>query len=224
MFLGALRSIALLGAHCDDIAIGAGATLDQLCRAHPGVRVDALVLSGAGTPREQEEHSALTAFCPGAELNLRVDALPDGRQPAAWESAKSAVAEFRRAVEPDLVIGPQRGDAHQDHRQLAELISQEFRDHLVLGYEIPKYEGDLPNVNAYVPVTQDSKERKVELLHRHYPSQHDRTWFDADTFSGLMRVRGVQSQTRWAEAFVAEKLLIEIPAVDPSKIVEARNI
>lgn len=102
---GSLERVVAVGAHCDDIAIGAGGTLLTLCRARPGVRVDALVLSGGGE-REQEERSALAAFCPGADLRVTVHKLPDGRLPAHWDEAKAAVEELRAGTEPDLVLAP----------------------------------------------------------------------------------------------------------------------
>lgn len=205
--------VVLLGAHCDDIAIGAGATLLRLCRARPGLVVDALVLSGGGTPREAEERAALAAFCPGARLGVRVGDLPDGRMPGDWAAAKALVGEFRRSLgtpEPELVLAPHAADAHQDHRLLAELVWQEFRDHLVLGYEILKFEGDLPTAQSYVPADAATVADKVALLRQHYPSQHGRAWFDAEAFTGLMRIRGVQCQQAYAEGFVTPKLTLAV--------------
>ena len=114
------NAVAALGAHCDDIAIGAGATLLFMCSANPGLRVDVLVLSGGGTEREDEEHAALAAFCPGADLRITVLKLPDGRLPAHWDEAKAAVEDLREQTSPDLLFAPNRFDAHQDHRGLAE--------------------------------------------------------------------------------------------------------
>ncbi|MFB7757986.1 PIG-L deacetylase family protein, partial [Streptomyces sp. NPDC056121] len=148
-----LDRIVAVGAHCDDIAIGAGGTLLAMCRAQPGIRVDALVLSGGGSEREDEERAALAAFCPGAELRLTVLKLPDGRMPAYWEEAKSAVEELRAQTDPDLVLAPRTDDAHQDHRGLAQLMTTAFRDHLVLGYEIVKWDGDLGRPAAYQPLS-----------------------------------------------------------------------
>ncbi|MEU7893454.1 PIG-L family deacetylase [Nonomuraea sp. NPDC049152] len=205
---GRSEEIALLGAHCDDLAIGAGGTLLGLCRARPGLRVTALVMSGAGTEREAEERAALAAFCPKAELDVRVLDLPDGRLPAHWERAKDALHELRAACDPGLVLAPSPHDAHQDHRGLAELVPTVFRDHHVLGYEILKWESDLAQPNVFVPMADDLLTEKIGLLHEHYPSQHGRSWFDAETFGGLARVRGVQCQSRYAEAFHATKLVL----------------
>lgn len=203
-----IDELALLGAHCDDIAVGAGGTLLTLCRANPEVRVNALVLTGGGTERADEEHRALAAFCPKAELTLTVLDLPDGRVPAHWKQTKDAVEKFRAGSDPDLIIAPAPHDAHQDHRELARLIPTAFRDHLALGYEIPKWDGDLAQPEAYFPLGDDVLAEKLAYLHEHYPSQRDRSWFDAESFTGLARIRGVQCQRRYAEAFHVSKLVI----------------
>ncbi|MYT71963.1 MULTISPECIES: PIG-L deacetylase family protein [unclassified Streptomyces] len=207
---GRLDRIVAVGAHCDDIAIGAGGTLLALCRAHPGLRVDALVLSGGGTDREQEERAALAAFCPGADLRLTVDKMPDGRFPAHWSDAKAAVEELRERSEPDLVLAPRTDDAHQDHRGLARLMTTAFRDHLVLGYEIVKWDGDLGRPNTYQPLSPETAEQKVALLQEHYPSQRHRPWYDREAFLGLARIRGIECHARYAEAFTVTKLTLDL--------------
>ena len=111
-----LDRMLLLGAHCDDIAIGAGGSLLELCRAHPGVSVSALVLTGGGSLREEEERAALAAFCPGARLEIAVLDMVDGHVPTRWERAKLALEELRAHGEPDLIFAPSPHDAHQDHR------------------------------------------------------------------------------------------------------------
>jgi LmbE family N-acetylglucosaminyl deacetylase len=203
-----LDHLMLLGAHCDDIAIGAGGSLLELCRAHPGVSVSALVLTGGGSLREEEEKAALTAFCPGAQLDVTVLDLPDGRVPTRWERAKLALEELRARGEPDLVFAPSPHDAHQDHRALAKLIPTAFRDHLTLGYEILKWESDLVQPTVYLPLAEPVLREKISKLHEHYGSQRDRSWFDPETFSGLARVRGVQCRARYAEAFHVTKLVL----------------
>jgi LmbE family N-acetylglucosaminyl deacetylase len=205
-----LGRIAALGAHCDDIAIGAGGSLLAICTARPGIRVDALVLSGGGTEREDEERAALTAFCPGADLRLAVLKLPDGRVPAHWEEAKAAVEELRARTDPDLVFAPNRADAHQDHRAVAELVPTAFRDHLVLGYEIVKWDGDLGRPTGYQPLTPEITEAKVALLQRHYASQRGRPWYDREAFLGLARIRGIECRARYAEAFHVDKVAFDL--------------
>lgn len=206
--IDSIGEIAVLAAHCDDIAIGMGGTLLTLSRAHPGLRVHALVLSGGGGVREAEERAALPAFCPGATVQLRVLDIPDGRAPAHWGRIKDELSMFRKSCEPDVVFSTQRGDAHQDHRLLAELVPTEFRDHLTLGYEILKWETDTPTPTLFHPLHSDTAQEKVTLLQRHYPSQLDRDWFDETAFDGLLRLRGVQSRSTHAEAFVIEKAVV----------------
>ncbi|GAA4561683.1 PIG-L deacetylase family protein [Planotetraspora kaengkrachanensis] len=202
--------IAALAAHCDDLAIGAGGSLLTVCSARPGVQVDALVLSGGGTEREDEERAALAAFCPGADLRVTVLKLRDGRLPAHWEEAKAAVEELRARTEPDLLFAPFRGDAHQDHRGLAKLVPTAFRDHLALGYEIVKWDGDLAAPSVYQPLTPEIAEAKVELLQQHYASQRHRPWYDREAFLGLARIRGIECHARYAEAFHVNKLTLDL--------------
>ncbi len=208
LLTGSVRDIAVLGAHCDDIAIGMGATLLTLSRSTPGLRVHALVLCGAGTVREAEERAALAAFCPGADVELTLLGLPDGRTPAHWDAVKDGLSAFRRGCEPQLVFATQRADAHQDHRLLAELTPTEFRDHLILGYEILKWESDTPSPNVFHPIDTVVAEEKARLLHKYYPSQTGRDWFDEQAFLGLSRLRGVQCHSPHAEAFIAEKTVL----------------
>jgi LmbE family N-acetylglucosaminyl deacetylase len=204
-----LNSVAVVGAHCDDIVIGAGATLIEIARDKPNLVVHALVLTGGGTAREVEEKDAFAALCPTADIRLTVADLPDGRLPDSWGTVKEKLADFRRTCEPDMVLGPQRADYHQDHRLLAELIPTEFRDHLVLGYEILKWESDLPNPTLYLPISEDAAQHKIQVLAECYPSQAGRGWFDDEAFLGLMRVRGVQCRSRYAEAFTIEKAVLD---------------
>lgn len=205
---GAVTEIALLAAHCDDLAIGLGGTLLTLSESIPGLRIRALVLSGAGTEREAEERFALESFCPGADLDLRILDVPDGYAPAHWERVKNAMAALRRGGAAQLVFAPQRGDAHQDHRLLAELAATEFRDHLLLRYEILKWESDTPQPAVFHPLPAGCAERKAALLLKHYPSQHHRDWFDEESFLALARLRGVQCRARYAEAFLLDKASI----------------
>lgn len=205
-----LDRVAVLGAHCDDIAIGAGGTLLTLCAANPGIAVDALVLTGGGTMRAMEEQFALSAFCPDAKLDLTVLDLTDGRVPTQWGQAKAALEAFRQRSEPQLLLAPHARDAHQDHRLLAELVPTAFRDHLVLGYEIVKWDGDAHQPTVYQPLTDEVASRKAELLIEHYPSQHGRDWFERETFLSVARLRGVQCHARYAEAFHLAKMTIDL--------------
>jgi LmbE family N-acetylglucosaminyl deacetylase len=202
--------LLLLGAHCDDIALGAGGTLLELCRTHHSVRVTAVIMSGAASLRAQEERSALAAFCPQADLEVVILDVPDGRLPVHWKRAKNTLEELRRNCAPDLIVGPSPHDAHQDHRGLSRLVPTAFRDHLMLGYEILKWEGDLAQPTVFVPLSQAVLDEKIKLLHEYYVSQRDHTWFDDEAFRGLARIRGVQCHSRYAEAFHVQKLAIGV--------------
>lgn len=211
--------VALLGAHCDDLEIGAGATLLQIAQRHPGVVVDVTVLTSS-PERAAESRAALAAFLPGADLTVTVHDLPDGRLPSVWNDAKNLLEEARVRVrelgDADLVLSPWSHDAHQDHRLLGELVTTAFRDHPVLQYEILKWDGDLGRPNLYVPCDEAAAERKWELIHQHYVSQRGRSWFDREALLGLMRVRGVECNHRYAEAFHATKLVLDIEGEDPT--------
>jgi LmbE family N-acetylglucosaminyl deacetylase len=209
--------VALLGAHCDDIEIGAGSTLLALAAAHPGLTVDATVFTS--TPeRAAETRAALVAFLPGAALDITVHELPDGRLPSVWNETKELLEAARRRLlelgDADLVLAPSARDAHQDHRLLGELARTAFRRHLVLQYEILKWDGDLGRPNLFVPA-DGFAERKWQLLDEHFVSQRGRGWFDREALLGLMRIRGVECNARYAEAFYADKLIY---AIGPSDV------
>ncbi|MEQ4301352.1 PIG-L family deacetylase [Plantactinospora sp. B6F1] len=205
--LSAARSVVLLGAHPDDIEIGAGGLLLALGDV-PGLRVHYVLLTG--TPaRQAEARAAAAAFLPGARLSFALHDLPDGRVPARWGEAKEIVNAAAATLDADLVLAPGPDDAHQDHHTLAALVPTSFRDATVLYYEIPKWDGDLGRRNVYLPLTQERVRRKVELLHASYPSQKGRDWWDDEVFLGLARLRGMECRSRYAEAYRCEKAVIE---------------
>jgi LmbE family N-acetylglucosaminyl deacetylase len=207
--LSSVSSLVLVGAHPDDIEIGAGGLLLALAAANPGLRVHYLLLTG--TPdRQAEARAAAAAFLPDARLTFDLHELPDGRVPAHWAEAKRALDAAAAATTPDLILAPGLDDAHQDHRTLAELVPTSFRRASVLHYEIPKWDGDLGRRNMYLPLTDEQARRKVELLHTSYPSQKDRDWWDEEVFLGLARLRGMECRSRYAEAFRCEKAVIEL--------------
>lgn len=214
-----LDLMLLVGAHPVDIAAGAGGAMLELCRAHPGLAVRALVLTGGGSMREEEERSALAAFCPGAQLDVTVLDLPDGRLPSRWERAKMALEELRGRGDPDMILAPSPLATPQDHHTLAALVPGVFRDHLTLGYEVVAGDGDLGRPTAHLPLSEPVLREKVAKLHEHYGSQRDRNWFDSEVFGGLARLRGLQCRARYAEAFHVATLMLGVaalPGVDPA--------
>lgn len=207
--LGAdIERVACIGAHADDIEIGCAGTLLALRRANPDIHFDWIVLSAAG-PRVAEAETAARAIVDDPDrLDLRIEQFTDRRFPMALDTLKDYFDQLGRRIRPDVVLCPRDADAHQDHRTVAGLVWQTFRDAQVLQYEIVKYEGDLGRPNAYVALDDELARRKVEVLETAFPSQADRDWFDERTFSALMRLRGVECRapSGWAEAFDAPKL------------------
>jgi LmbE family N-acetylglucosaminyl deacetylase len=200
-------SVLALGAHPDDIEIAAGGTLLSLAERHPGLHVRYVLMTGT-QERQLEARAAARAFTPGGELEVELHDLPDGRLPAVWGQVKEILADLARSVRPDVILAPSPGDAHQDHRTIGELVPTAFRDQLYLGYEVPKWDGDLARPNTYFPLTDGIARRKVELLDKSYPSQHGRDWWDEETFLALARLRGMECRARYAEAFTCAKLII----------------
>lgn len=201
--------VLALGAHADDIEIGAGGTLLTLLAAAPGTIDVTWVVCSATPDRAEEARASAAAFCADARsLDVRVLDLPDGRFPARWAELKDHLGALAREVDPDLVLTTRPGDAHQDHDLLARLVPTAFRDHAIWGFEIPKYDGDTVQPTLYVPLGEEVMDRKIALLHTHFPSQAGRDWWDDDLFRALPRLRGVESRSRWAEAFVAHKVVI----------------
>jgi LmbE family N-acetylglucosaminyl deacetylase len=200
-----LRSVVVIGARCDDIATGVGATLIEIARDTPDLVVHALVLTGGGTEREVEEKNAFAALCPATDVRLTVADLPGGQLSRHRGRVEKLLAEFRQDCEPDIVFGPHCGDQDQDRQLLAELIPTEFRDHPVLGYEILAWESDLPNPSLYLPIPIATAREKTRLLARCYPSRSGRGSSDDEALLGLMRVRGVQCRARYAEAFTVQE-------------------
>ena len=203
-----LRIIAI-GAHCDDIDIGCGgATLALLRRYDADVT---WIVFGSNPGREREFRASARRFLRRANSSkVIVHSFRDGFFPAQYASIKEVFETLKKEPNPDLIFSHHRTDLHQDHRVVAELTWNTFRNHLILEYEIPKYEGDLSTPSAYVSLTRAQVERKVAILRDCYRSQHAKRWFTADTFRGLMRIRGIESggETGWAEGFHASKLLL----------------
>ena len=209
---GEQLSVLAIGAHPDDIEIGAGGLLLGLAESRPRVRY--VMLTGTAE-RHQEARNAASAFLPDAELTMELFDLPEGRLPAAWGSVKEILEGVARSCSPDVILAPSPDDAHQDHRTIGELVPTVFRDQLYLAYEIPKWDGDMSRPWVYVPLSASTAHRKVELLKKCFPSQRDRDWWDDEIFLGLARLRGMECRARYAEAFRCEKSVIVPPAFAP---------
>jgi LmbE family N-acetylglucosaminyl deacetylase len=205
---GERLSVLCVGAHSDDIEIGAGGTLLSWIEA--GVEVDAhwCVASAPGA-RAQEARASADAFLAGCtSARVELAEFKDGFFPYCGGELKTWFERLKQAVNPDVILTHRRDDAHQDHREICKLTWNTFRDHLILEYEVPKWDGDLGRPNFYVPLSARAMTRKVELLLEHFGTQRSKDWFDAETFRGLARLRGMECRApeRFAEGFVARKL------------------
>ena len=199
--------IVCLAAHPDDIEIAAGATLLALAEREA---VEGHWLTLTGSPkRRAEAEAAARAFLSDSRSSFH--GFPDGRLPAHWNEVKDILHDFAGAIpDADVVLAPRTDDAHQDHRLLGTMAPTVWRDALVLHYEIPKWDGDLGRSNCYVQISADLARRKVSLLNEHYPSQRTRDWWDDETFLALMRIRGMECRSRYAEAFQASKAVLSV--------------
>jgi LmbE family N-acetylglucosaminyl deacetylase len=205
--LGA-SSVLAIGAHADDIEIGCGGTLLRLVAANPGARLALVVLSA--TPERADEARASARALLGADADLEVVTADfrDGYLPYAGAGLKERFDELGRTYQPDVVFTGYRDDLHQDHRLVSELTWNTFRDHLVLEYEVPKFDGDLGAPNAFVEIDGPTLDRKIDHLLTAFPSQAGKDWFTAETFRGLARLRGIECRAAsgYAEAFYGRKL------------------
>lgn len=202
--------VLCIGAHCDDIEIGCGATLATLARGEAEAVVDWVILSGT-EQRQGESRAAMRALLgDAARGQLLFGDFEDGRFPAEYGRLKDFFEELKSLEVPDLILTHERDDRHQDHRICNEMVWSTFRDQVVLEFEIPKWDGGLGNPSVYVPVTREAAGLKVDALLSCHGSQRHRDWFTRSTFESLMRLRGIECRATagLAEAFHARKLVL----------------
>ena len=205
-----LRVLAL-AAHADDIEIGAAGLLLELAAARPGLELLWVVLSADEERAAEARSSAERLVGDTVKLQIEMSTFRDRYFPHQPE-LKEHFDELGERVSPDLVIAPRLEDRHQDHRVVAELAWQTFRNTLVLEYEIPKFEGDLGQPNLYVPLASSIAERKIEHLLGAFPSQTHRYWYNDETFRAVLRLRGIElhAASGYAEAFTARKVMLAL--------------
>jgi LmbE family N-acetylglucosaminyl deacetylase len=202
--------VLCLGAHPDDIEIGCGGTILRLIEEHPDIQFQWVVFSGL-PPRDEEARRAAAEFAGVSRLDkLLVMDFRDGFLPFVGERIKLLFEELKNDPAPDLIFTHSRDDAHQDHRLIAELTWNTFRDHLILEYEIPKYDGDVGRPGVFVPLPSEMAQKKVQALYEVFRSQQTKRWFQPELFFSLMRLRGMESNapSGYAEAFYCRKLVL----------------
>jgi LmbE family N-acetylglucosaminyl deacetylase len=209
---GERLSVLCLGAHSDDIEIGVGGTILRLISEGVLLDVHWCVLSAPGVRAREASESALAFLDGAASYKIELAEFDDSYFPSQTREIKQWLTALCDRISPDVIFTHARDDAHQDHREVNRLTTNIFRNHLVLEYEIPKWDGDLTQHNIYVPLTAAIMDRKVELLLKHFGTQRSKDWFDELTFKGLARLRGMEcrAEERFAEAFTSRKLALAI--------------
>lgn len=202
-----LRAL-FLGAHSDDIEIGCGGTILRLAKEYPNLAVTWVVFSATGDRAVEAQKSAEEFLQGVSEKHILLEDFKDGYFPSRAGDIKDVFEDLKKSPSPDVIFTHYRNDLHQDHRQLNELTWNTWRDHFILEYEIPKYDGDLGNPNFFVTLNNELRDKKIELLMRHFQTQANKHWFSPETFNALMRLRGVECKSAggYAEAFYSRKM------------------
>jgi LmbE family N-acetylglucosaminyl deacetylase len=202
--------VLCLGAHCDDIEIGCGGTVLRLVEEFPNARFYWVVLSSNDERAGEAEAAAEHFLAAAGKQDIRIERFRESYFPWVGADIKDYFEGLKADVDPDLILTHHLHDRHQDHRLVAELTWNTWRDHLILEYEIPKYDGDLGAPNVFVTLDEATAQRKVDGILDHFPSQRRRAWFDADTFRSLLRLRGVEAnaRSRYAEGFYGSKVVL----------------
>jgi LmbE family N-acetylglucosaminyl deacetylase len=203
-------SVLCLGCHSDDIEIGCGGAILRLVREYPDCRFYWVVFSAIGQRKAEAERGAsLFAGVKRLEL-LQLNEFRDGFMPFAGAEIKDVFEKMKGAVSPNIIFTHNRRDAHQDHRLVSELTWNTFRNHFILEYEIPKYDGDLGQPSVFFPLEAEVSQMKARFLLEAFESQRPKAWFEESTFLSLMRIRGMEcnAPSGYAEAFYCRKLVI----------------
>ncbi|MGB2677993.1 MAG: PIG-L deacetylase family protein [Candidatus Acidiferrum sp.] len=199
-----------LGCHSDDIEIGCGGTILRLIEEQPNCRFYWAVFSAIGTRRAEAQRAAKLFVGSERLEHLLLKKFRDGFMPFVGSDVKAVFEEMKKTISPDIIFTHNRRDAHQDHRLLSELTWNTFRNHLILEYEIPKYDGDLGQPNFFVPLEKEIYQKKVRYIMDAFATQRPKHWFTEETFLALMRLRGLEcvAPSGYAEAFYARKLVV----------------
>ncbi len=209
---GAKRALNVLclGCHSDDIEIGCGGSILRLAAEYPDSTFSWVVFSAIGARAAEAQHAVAQFVEPSRLKSVILKTFPDGFMPFVGADIKNLFEGLKREVSPDIIFTHNRTDAHQDHRLISDLTWNTFRDHLILEYEIPKYDGDMGRPGVFIPLAKDVCEKKVGLIVNTFKSQSEKRWFERETFLSLMRLRGMEcnSPSGYAEAFYGRKLVL----------------
>ena len=212
---GPLRLLCL-GAHCDDIEIGCGGTILNFASLDRNVEIRWIVFSSDEGRKQEAVKSAETFLEEVPNRRIVIHSLRDGFLPYLGSEVKERFEQLKREFRPDLILTHYRHDLHQDHRLVSELTWNTFRNHLILEYEIPKYDGDFGSPNFFVPLAESVCRRKVDTILSAYVSQSDKQWFSRDLFSAILRLRGMEANapSGYAEAFYCRKANLKLGLSD----------
>lgn len=204
----AIHKVLLLGAHSDDIEIGCGGTIIRLIEEYPKLEFHWIVFGSNKTRTEEAIESANSLLDSASEKKIIVKGFKDGFFPYVGGEIKEYFEELKTGYSPDIIFTHYRQDLHQDHRLISDLTWNTFRNHLILEYEIPKYDGDMGSPNIFFHLSESICQRKIQHILSHFKTQMDRFWFTEETFQALLRLRGVESRSpgKYAEAFYGRKL------------------
>jgi len=209
--VGSKRALEVLclGCHSDDIEIGCGGVILRLAEQYPDCNFHWVVFSAIGV-RETEARRAAELFAGSRVKTLLLKTFQDGFMPYVGAEVKTIFEKELKQINPSLIFTHNGKDAHQDHRLVSELTWNTFRNHLILEYEIPKYDGDMGQPRVFVPLETDVYQKKVRYIMDTFQSQRTKPWFQQDTFLSLMRLRGMEcnAPSGYAEAFYCRKLVI----------------
>jgi LmbE family N-acetylglucosaminyl deacetylase len=203
-------TILCLGAHSDDIEIGCGGTLLRLLSEYDNIEVHWVVLGSSGIRNTEAFESANKFLMMAKKKNIIVEDFKDGFFPYMGEEIKAFFEKLKKEISPDIIFTHYRHDLHQDHRLLSELTWNTFRNHLILEYEIMKYDGDIGNPNFFVQLDYDTCQKKVTQILESFKSQSNHRWFSEDAFLALLRLRGIECNApeNYAEGFYCRKIVI----------------
>lgn len=202
--------ILCLGSHCDDIEIGCGGTILKLIESYQNSVFYWVVFSSNQTRTDEARESANTFLNNTKSKNVVFKNFRDGFFPSSIRDIKEYFEELKHNFSPDLILTHYRNDLHQDHRLISELTWNTFRNHFILEYEVPKYDGDLGSPNFFVHLDESMCRRKIQYILNCFKSQKERSWFEEETFFAMLRIRGIESNSpsKYAEAFYCRKTVL----------------